>query len=92
MQASYLSDHQSDWSLLPKHSPVPENSSRVTSDGLDRINVLLAECSDLVQDLFLAFTLLFGKVDGEVDSNGRREQGHRERLVPFGCQDSICEE
>jgi hypothetical protein len=47
-----------------------ESSSRLTCDCLDRIQILFTECPDLVQDLSLALTLLLGKIDGHVDSNG----------------------
>jgi hypothetical protein len=49
---------------------IEQPSSRLTCDSPNRINILLAECSDLVQNLSLALTLLFSKVDGEIDSNG----------------------
>lgn len=68
---------------LQKHG---HPSSRLASNLLDCIDIVDTKCSDLSQDLSLAFTLLLG----HVKSNCRRDHGHGEGLVPFRRQDSVC--
>jgi hypothetical protein len=56
--------------LTPYKHQAALPSSWLACNCLDCSDIILAQCSNLIQNLSLTLALLLSKVDGEIDTNG----------------------